>query len=136
MDSGGVYTLGKPNTFSVIENLSLFTTFTSSPVSPRLLRHVSIITLPELAGSPLTTVLTDSLRSHCAGRAGLGAGSEVSENLSSVVESTAAVFLAVRERLRPSDLPGRQHYLFSFTHIESVFQVMQNIIIFCFMSFL
>ena len=136
MDSGGVYSLGKPNTLSTIENLSIFTGFTttssSSPSlpSPRLLRHFSIVTLPELTGAPLTTILTDSLRSHCAGRAGLEAESTEragleaeSGGLSSVVEKTAAVFLQVRESLRPSDLPGRRHYFFSLSHIESAFQV-------------
>ena len=134
MDNGGVYSLGKPNTLSTIENLSVFTGFTttSSPSlpSPRLLRHFSIITLPELTGAPLTTILTDSLRSHCAGKAGLEAESTEragleaeSGGLSSVVEKTAAVFLEVRESLRLSDLPGRRHYFFSLSHIESAFQV-------------
>ena len=124
MDSGKVYTLGKPNTFSNIERLSIFTTLTPSPSTPppshRLLRHLAIIPLPDLDGPPLITILTHTLRSLCAGGAELGA-----ESISSVVESTVSVFLQVREVLCSSQLllPGRQHYLFSLTHIQSAYQV-------------
>ena len=128
VDGGGVYTLGKPNTLSTIENLSIFAGFTTTSSSclpsPRLLRHFSLIPLPQLVGGPLTTILTHSLRSHCCGRAEQEAG--ITQSLASIVESTAEVFLRVRESLSPSQLPGRYHYLFSLSHIESAFQVHYN----------
>ena len=131
MDCHGVYNLGKPNTFSVVEDLTLFAALPSNigttTIAPRLQRHFAIIHLPELVDTPLTTILTETLRTYCGGLAETKAGTQGSsisaDALSSIVQSTATVFLQVRDALRESNMPGRQHYVFSLSHIESAFQV-------------
>ena len=135
MDGHGVYNLNKTNTFSHIERLSFFTAMTSdtmtSHLSPRLQRHFSIINLPELADGPLTTIISGTLCALCGGMEGgggmkgkTGEGGDFSGGcLESIIQSTVAVYLQVRDRLRESDMPGRQHYTFSLKHIELAFQV-------------
>ena len=140
IDCHGVHNLGKKNTFSAIEDLSLFTALTTastthSPLSPRLSHHFTVIHLPELADTPLTTILTESLRTLCGGVvAGSEDGMEGSEDgtprpwisgetMSCIVQSTMTVFLRVRDSLRASEMPGRQHYVFNLSHIQCAFQV-------------
>ena len=53
------------------------------------------------------------------------------DTLSCVVQSTVTVFLLVRDVLRESDMTGRQHYMFSLSHIESAFQVYILVHVFC-----
>ena len=131
MDGHGVYNLNKTNTFSHIERLSFFTAMTSdmmtSHLSPRLQRHFSIINLPELTDGPLTTIISGTLCALCGGvEGGGGIKGKTGEGggcLEAIIQSTVSVYLQVRDRLRESDMPGRQHYTFSLKHIELAFQV-------------
>lgn len=128
IDSSGAYNIGKRNTFASIEDLSLFTSLTTNightTISPRLKRHFAIVHLPELSGIPLTSILTETLWTLCGGVSGTTAGSQIDrDKLTSIVKSSEVVFLKVRAALKESDMPGRQHYVFSLSQIESVFQV-------------
>ena len=132
IDGRGVYNLGKPNAWSTVEDLTIFAALTSSSgkttISPRLQRHFAVIHLPELSEPHLAAIMSETLHTLCGGLEGSeivpGDGVRITgEALSSVVQSTVAVFQQVREALRESEMAGRRHYTFSLSHIESVFQV-------------
>lgn len=119
IDSKGLYNLEKKNDWCLVEDLVVFASLTSNSdalVGPRLRRHMAIVHVPDLQHDNLGVVASQQLTTLLE--------NVVSEDtLQRVVDHSVAVYRSVKEALDVSDMPGRQHYFFSFKFMESVFQV-------------
>ena len=129
LDSQGVYNLANHNCWSNIEGLTLFGAMTSSDderpsLPPCLQRHFVAISLPELEGCCLELVTSEMLRILCGGgEEELKLWDSSQETFGCIVKSSVDVYHHIREVFRKSNMPGRQHYLFSLGHLENTFQV-------------
>ena len=130
VDGGGLWNLSRPNCWSVVENLTIFAALTTdgkTTIPLRLQRLFAVVQLPELSPTNLQSIVSEMLRVLCAG-IGVWQGAELSGEVHRhVVQSSVELFSRVREALRASDTPGREHYVFSLSQLESAFQVCQSV---------
>ena len=121
-DLRGLYSLQRKNEWCVVEDLVVFGALTSSSdalVSNRLRHHFAIIHLPSPGENSLEVVVSQQLQglldahSHHLGE----------REYRGVLEASVELYSAIKETLKVSDLPGRQHYFFSIRNLVSVFQV-------------
>ena len=106
-----------------MEDFVVFGALTSNSdalVSTRLRHHFAIIHLPSPGENILEIVVAQQLQglleahSHHLGE----------REYRGVLEASIELFAGVRQTLKVSDLPGRQHYFFSIQNLVSVFQVL------------
>lgn len=121
MDSSGLYNLQKENEWCGIEDLLVCGALTSDAgvfLAPRLRRHLAIIHTPDLKDclKPVTFQLLVAFFETQS--------SSVSPDVQrEVLNASLEVYSSVKQALKASNMPGRQHYLFSLANLESVFQV-------------
>ena len=119
MDSKGLYNLQRRNDWCAIEDLLLFTSLTSDTgvaLAPRLQRHFAVIQIPDLRDHNLNRITSEMLHSF------LPADIQP-DTLQGILAASVETYSAVKQTLRVSDMPGRQHYFFSLAKLESVFLV-------------
>ena len=108
-----------------MEDLVLFASLTTSSearVSQRFQRHFAVIHVPNLEGHNLSEVVSQQFHSLIQNHMRKFDG----EMCKQLLEATTEVYSSVKHALNNSDMPGRQHYFFSLSHLESVFQVSLN----------
>ena len=119
MDSRGLYNLQKQNDWCAIEDLVLFASLTSdtgTTLPPRLQSHFAVIQLPDLRDHTLKRVTSEMLHSFLP--------TDVHpDTVQGVLGASIEAYTAIKQVLKVSDMPGRQHYFFSLGELESVFQV-------------
>ena len=119
MDSKGLYNLQKHNDWCAIEDLLLFTSLTSGKgvaLTPRMQRHFAVIQVPDLRDHTLKRITSEMLHSFFP--------ADIQPNtVQGVLAASVEAYSAVKQTLKVSDMPGRQHYFFSLAELESVFQV-------------
>ena len=121
LDSRGLYNLQKQNDWCSIEDLVVFGALTSArrrtTVAPRLQRHFAVIQIPNVTENSLKTITSQLLQALFV------APTSTSASLEGVHSASVELHSMVRQALKVSDMPGRQHYFFSLGNLESVFQV-------------
>ena len=88
-------------------------------MSPRFRRHLAVIHLPSSSDSTLRVIVSQQLQGL------LDAHSfEMEEKMfQGVLEASVELYSTIKEALKISDTPGRQHYFYSLQNLVSVFQV-------------
>ena len=123
MDGRGLYNLQKQNDWCAIEDLVLFTSLTSdtgTTLAPRLQSHFAVIQIPDLWDHTLKRVTSEMLHSFLP--------TDVHpDTIQGVLGASIEAYTAVKQVLKVSDMPGRQHYFFSLAKLESVFQVQKPV---------
>ena len=100
--------------------MSCLTSATDAIIPPRLRRQLAVVHLPELTGESLKAVVSLQLFTFVS--AHTGAMDE--STLQKVVGISTEVYSKVRQALKVSGMPGRQHYIFSLRQLESAYQVL------------
>ena len=123
MDGRGLYNLQKQNDWCAIEDLVLFTSLTSdtgTTLALRLQSHFAVIQIPDLRDHTLKRVTSEMLHSFLP--------TDVHpDTVQGVLGASIEAYTAVKQVLKVSDMPGRQHYFFSLAKLESVFQVQKPV---------
>ena len=119
MDSKGLYNLQRHNDWCAIEDLLLFTSLTSDmgvALASRLQRHFAVIQIPDLRNHNLKRITSEMLHSFLP--------TDIQpDTVQGILAASVETYSAVKQTLRVSDMPGRQHYFFSLAKLESVFLV-------------
>lgn len=121
-DLRGMYGLQKRNEWCTVEDFVLFGSLTSDTdalVSPRLRRHFAVIHLPTPSDGNVRVIVAQQLQGL------LEAHSYDMDNKSyqGVLDASMELYNSMRQTLKVSNTPGRQHYFFSLKNLVSVFQV-------------
>ena len=122
LDCKGLYCLQKSNEWCAVEDLLIFAALTSAShlhIAPRLQRHFSVIRLPELKEQNLKAIVSQMVTSHLE-------SSSSAEVLQATLSASLDAYSSLKETLKISNSPGRQHYFFSLAQLESVFQVIHR----------
>ncbi len=136
MDGGGLHNLCKPNDWAAIEDLVVFGAVTSNrgnvQLDPRLLHHFATIHLPDISKEDLKVITSQILQAltivpgapATSSTSTVASPSQINhKTLEGIITASLEVYGSVREALKVSDVPGRWHYVFSLSQLESVFEV-------------
>ena len=122
MDLRGMYGLQRKNEWSIVEDFVFFGALTSNTdalVSPRLRRHFAVVPLAAPGGGNLKAIMSQQLQ----GLLDAHSYDMVDKSYGGILEASLQLYSSVKETLKVSDTPGRQHYFFSLKNLVSVFQV-------------
>ncbi|XP_066569884.1 dynein axonemal heavy chain 8 [Amia ocellicauda] len=125
LDDKVLLKLTKPFERRQIEGLVVQATMSLSPhlkanaISQRLLRHFAVLYLPAPEGSRLRHIIFTTLQENMA----KNDVQQLEKHLHSALVSTSCSLLeSIKTTLRPSDVWGRQHYLFSLREMIRAFE--------------
>lgn len=99
--------------------LGCLTSNSDALVSPRFRRHLAVIHLSSLGDESLKAIVSQQLQGL------LEAHSHElnSKSVQGILEASIELYSSVKETLKVSDAPGRNHYFFSLKNLVSLFQV-------------
>ncbi|XP_066278010.1 uncharacterized protein [Branchiostoma lanceolatum] len=123
--------LQKPFEWRTVEGLSVLATLTlheypstsTQLLSERLIRHFSVVHLPAQQGQDLESVVNSMLEANMSFD-GQGLDTELHNSLTA---ASCELLTTVQDVLRPSPMPGRQHYMFTLRNIAKAFQCMKRL---------
>ncbi|CAH1226669.1 DNAH5 [Branchiostoma lanceolatum] len=123
--------LQKPFEWRTVEGLSVLATLTlheypstsTQLLSERLIRHFSVVHLPAPQGQDLESVVNSMLEANMSFD-GQGLDTELHNSLTA---ASCELLTTVQDVLRPSPMPGRQHYMFTLRNIAKAFQCMKRL---------
>ncbi|KAI8520697.1 hypothetical protein Bbelb_004510 [Branchiostoma belcheri] len=123
--------LQKPFEWRTVEGLSVLAALTlheypstsTQLLSERLIRHFSVIHLPAPQGQDLESVVNSMLEANMSFD-GQGLDTELHTSLTA---ASCELLTSVQDVLRPSPMPGRQHYMFTLRNIAKAFQCMKRL---------
>lgn len=138
MDARGLHNLSKPNEWAAIEDLLVFGAITNpsngetAHLDPRLQHHCATIHLPDLTEADLETITSQMIHAltPLPGEPAINSTPTLASSshltpkaLQDVHTASLEVYRSVKKVLQVSGMPGRWHYFFDLTQLESVFQV-------------
>lgn len=117
-----MYGLPRRNEWCIIEDFVVFGALTSDTdalVSPRLRRHFAVVPLAAPSEGNLKVVVSQQLQ----GLLDAHSHNMADGTFQGLLQASIELYGSVKQTLKVSDTPGRQHYFFSLKNLVSVFQV-------------
>eukprot|EP00794_Sanderia_malayensis_P000407 gene407-1042_t len=131
VDSKMIFNLQKPFDRRYIEDLSITAslsisdaaTLNTTQISDRLLRHFTVIQLPEPKQKTIQTIASAMLEANMGANECLTLPHELHEQ---IVQASCHLLTRVSDVLRPSPMLGRRNYQFDLKDLKRIFQSLKN----------